>query len=203
MCECRGRRMRRSDPSTAVPDAVLDRCSRRGSRPPFPTRFYLLHPLTRTASIRGGVPSPSMGSYFVARHPCRIFTRLPASESLLLAWPLCRGSGANGEASPKGGGQEPDVKRSNQEKGQPKAMVPGHPATAPCVALDGCSGRRSTSPIRGVVPRASMPSPARQSDERSQSPKPKAQSPKPKATGERSTVFVTQVPPYTCVYRSS
>jgi hypothetical protein len=35
-----------------------------------------------------------------------VFTRLPASESLLFAWPPRRRSGANGEASPKGGGQE-------------------------------------------------------------------------------------------------
>ena len=43
---------------------------------------------------------------FAARHPCRVFTRLPASESLLFAWP----------------------KRSNQEKGHPDAAVSGHPA---------------------------------------------------------------------------
>jgi hypothetical protein len=61
-------------------------CSRRGS----------------TASIHGGVPPAFMQSSCGARHPYRVFTRFPASESLLFAWPLRCRSGAIGAASPHG-----------------------------------------------------------------------------------------------------
>ena len=60
-----------------------------------------------------------------ARHPCRVFTRLPASESLLFEWPLRRRSGANSAAGPKGEGQDARSQESNQEKGHPDAAVSG------------------------------------------------------------------------------
>ena len=61
MCQCRERRMRWSDLSTA--------CSRRGSRRPFPTPFYLLPPWSRTASI------PAVVLRFLhLRHPWRLRT---------------------------------------------------------------------------------------------------------------------------------
>ncbi len=86
-----------------------DNCSRRPGegRDPVP-RFFL-------KSLRGAFLERSFHSPL-------------ARESLLFAWPLRRRSGANSAAGPEGGGQEPDVKRSNQEEGHPKAVVYGHPA---------------------------------------------------------------------------
>jgi hypothetical protein len=57
---------------------------------------------------------------FVARHPCRSITRLPASESLLFAWPLRRRSGANSAAGPQGEGQEARSKRKAPKRRPPR-----------------------------------------------------------------------------------
>jgi hypothetical protein len=116
MCKCRGCRMRWSDP-----------------RRLFQTPFYLPRPWGRTSCIHAVVgncscvalPPASMQSSFVARHPCRGITRLPASECLSLAWPLRRRSGANSAAGPQGEGQEPEVRERHQREGHPKAEVSG------------------------------------------------------------------------------
>jgi hypothetical protein len=143
-------------------------------------------------------PYFSRARSFGARHPCRVFTRLPASECLSLAWPReshqreghpkaevsgllpsdsasgLRGfadstsvcwhrTGRDPSRPPCGPFLRPDataygtlVARILRAKTKAKGKAPS--ATAPCVALNGCSRRRSTSPIHGVVPPASMQS---------------------------------------------
>ncbi len=94
---------------------------------------------------------------FGARHPC-LFS-LASGERVSFSCvakrkaPLRRRSGANSEAGPQGGGQEPGVKRRPPRYSGLRAF-----GNCSCVALDGCSGRRSTASIHGCGPRASMPS---------------------------------------------